>query len=267
MTPSDHVELVPDAEGGARLRFDEARASRFAKGVAGDFNPLHDPGDRRFCVPGDLLFAVLLQHYGLHRETSCAFSAMVGAEATLSLPPPRPAEGRAGGCAAGGPGRLHVTDERGREVLGFYAAGGRVGSERFVAALMLEYVRFSGRTFPEILMPLMRERGVTVNPDRPLIIYKDMAIRMDAGAGPAPDSVPVLEHGEHRLAVNGRKGAASLRFAIVDAVDGNRRLGEGEKNFVLGGLREHDDETVEGIVAEYMSRRAAWEREDAGGRA
>ena len=256
MTPSDFVELEPEDGGGARARFDEPRASAFAKGVAGDFNPLHDPGDRRFCVPGDLLFALLLEHYGLHRETSVGFASMVDASATLALPP---LPGRADRGRDDGGGAAHVLDARDREVLGFFAAGGRVASGRdaFTLALILEYVRFSGATFPDILVPLMRERSVMVNPERPLIIYKDMAIRVDAGASLDDGAVPVLEHGAHELAVNGRKGVASLRFAILDARDG-RRLGEGEKNFVLGGLREHDADTVDALVAEYDARRAAW---------
>ncbi len=277
MTPSRYADLVPQAAGAARLGFDEGRASAFAKGVAGDFNPLHDPGDRRFCVPGDLLFALLLEHYGLYRETSVGFASMVGADAELTLPVLAGADGRGGpsdaggtGDAAGvgktgGPGEaggvVHVADARGRQVLSFFAAGGRTGTHALVAALTLEYVRFSGRTFPEILVPLMREQGVMVNPERPLIIYKDMAIRMDAA--PGADAVPVLKDGEHRLAVTNRKGVASIRFAIVDAANGDARLGEGEKNFVLGGLREHDDDTVTALVAEYDARRAAW-REEAG---
>ena len=279
MTPSDFVELEPEdggrydeprggvggVGGGVRVRFDEARASAFAKGVAGDFNPLHDPGDRRFCVPGDLLFALLLEHYGLHRETSVGFASMVDASATLALPPlsRRADRGRGDGGARGdggdAGGAAHVLDGRDREVLGFFAAGGRIagGRDAFTLALILEYVRFSGATFPDILVPLMRERSVMVNPERPLIIYKDMAIRVDAGASLDDGAVPVLRHGAHELAVNGRKGVASLRFAILDARDG-RRLGEGEKNFVLGGLREHDADTVEALVAEYDARRAAW---------
>ena len=46
------------------------QASRFAKEVAGDFNPIHNPDARRFCVPGDLLFALLLSHFGLSRQLS-----------------------------------------------------------------------------------------------------------------------------------------------------------------------------------------------------
>ena len=37
----------------AGLRICADQASNFAKAIAGDFNPLHDPDNRRFCIPGD----------------------------------------------------------------------------------------------------------------------------------------------------------------------------------------------------------------------
>lgn len=35
------------------------QASDFAKKIAQDFNPIHDVGAKRFCVPGYLLFALV----------------------------------------------------------------------------------------------------------------------------------------------------------------------------------------------------------------
>ena len=55
MLLSDYYAI--DAAG---LRISADQASNFAKAIAGDFNPLHDPDNRRFCIPGDLLFTVLL---------------------------------------------------------------------------------------------------------------------------------------------------------------------------------------------------------------
>ena len=38
------------------------QASDFAKKIAQDFNPIHNVGAKRFCVPGDLLFALVSQN-------------------------------------------------------------------------------------------------------------------------------------------------------------------------------------------------------------
>jgi len=233
------------------LGFDERRASAFAKGVAGDFNPLHDVGNKRFCVPGDLLFSALLQHYGLHEHVSVSFSGMLGAHSRLTLP---------AGTGAGQ--RLHLADERGRDVLGYYASGERLRDAAFIGRLTEEYVRFSGRTFPSILMPLMERAGVMINPERPLIIYKDMAIRLDVEAVRAsladtpaghgePDATLRLDAGQHDFGADGKKGAASVRFTIRR---GEATLGEGEKNFVLTGLRAYDGEAVAALIRRHEER-------------
>ncbi|GAM63447.1 hypothetical protein JCM19232_2427 [Vibrio ishigakensis] len=60
-----------------QFHFTRAQASNFAKGIAGDFNPIHDEDNSRFCVPGDLLFAVMLQQEGISRSMEFTFSGMV----------------------------------------------------------------------------------------------------------------------------------------------------------------------------------------------
>ena len=47
------------------IRIGANQASTFAKEIAHDFNPLHDADAKRFCVPGDLLFSLVLEKYGL----------------------------------------------------------------------------------------------------------------------------------------------------------------------------------------------------------
>ena len=71
---------------GSRLSFTRQQASDFAKSVAGDFNPIHDIDSKRFCVPGDLLFSIIVHHYGLRQIMGISFSGMVGDDTTLILP-------------------------------------------------------------------------------------------------------------------------------------------------------------------------------------
>ena len=62
------------------------QASLFAKEVAHDFNPLHDVDAKRFCVPGDLLFSLALEKYGLSQHMHFIFSGMVGHDVLLNFP-------------------------------------------------------------------------------------------------------------------------------------------------------------------------------------
>ena len=68
-----------------QFQFTRQQASHFAKMVAGDFNPIHDEDNKRFCVPGDLLFAVLLQKEGVSQKMRFDFSGMVSDGVALHL--------------------------------------------------------------------------------------------------------------------------------------------------------------------------------------
>jgi hypothetical protein len=61
------------------------QASDFAKHVAEDFNPIHNVGAKRFCVPGDLLFALVLTEFGLSQNMQFKFAGMVGDGIELEL--------------------------------------------------------------------------------------------------------------------------------------------------------------------------------------
>ena len=223
---------------GDHFRFTEGQASDFAKAVAGDFNPIHDVGFKRFCVPGDLLFSLLLHHYGVHGSTHVQFAGMLGAQTALVLP-----------TQLDDP--LHVSDERGRNCLTLFARGEVSHDVAFIAALAEAYVQFSGKTFPDILVGLMRDEGVMINPHRPLVIYRDMALQLECFTG----SDITLELVNAELARTGKKGLARLSFSVL--ADG-KAIGEGEKNLVLSGLRDYDEDAMSLVVDEYNRRRAAY---------
>lgn len=84
-TPQELLRPYYRDEGGA-LRISAERGSRFAKEVAGDHNPIHDAEAPRFCVPGDLLFALVLQRYGAARELALAFRGLLRADTPLQFP-------------------------------------------------------------------------------------------------------------------------------------------------------------------------------------
>ena len=86
MTNSDTMFLTPYfSTEDNQFQFTREQASHFAKKVAADFNPIHDEDNKRFCVPGDLLFAVLLQKEGISQKMRFDFSGMVGNGIALSV--------------------------------------------------------------------------------------------------------------------------------------------------------------------------------------
>jgi len=237
-------------EEGESVYFEEAQASRFAKSIAGDFNPIHDPGSKRFCVPGDLLFSVLLHRYGAAQSTSVQFAGMLDGKTRIALP-----------RKATQP--FHVMDARDKPLLSLFQTGHRFLNTEFISLLCEQYVQFSGQTFPGILVPLMHSANVMINPDRPLVIYKDMTIELNEYARDlfaenasgdfdewiSPPPTPMtLALSDSDISVNGRKGAVRLQFSIDLA---GQQIGSGEKNMVLSGLREYDAAAMQAIVELY----------------
>lgn len=210
------------------------QASRFAKEIAGDFNPIHNPDSRRFCVPGDLLFALVLARYGVSAQMHCRFVGMVGAEVPLVFP-------EAPGAS------FAISDREGKRVLEVEREGPIVTDPYTIEALTRSYVAFSGENFPHVLVPLMEKHQVMVNPDRPLVIYERMSLTMAAPVATITETVqPRLNAAE--MTVEGKRGEVRLDYSLC--IEGEP-FATGSKRLVLSGLRPYDPVVVEHLVATY----------------
>lgn len=224
-----------------RIRIAAEQASRFAKDVAGDFNPLHDADSRRFCVPGDLLFALILAQFGLYQRMSVRFHSMVGDGALLYFRQES--------------GRITVETEAGRICLEAQHEGDVTADEDIVEQFARQYVSFSGHNFPHYLKPLLEERGVMFNPQRPLVIYDSMDFSLDE----LPAREPDVEFARGSLQVQGKRAAVLFEFHMNA---GGRTIGTGSKRLMIGGLIPYDaqlmDETITGfnrMKSEYENRK------------
>ena len=220
------------------LHISPQQASAFAKDVAGDFNPIHDPDARRFCVPGDLLFALVLAHHGLRQRMRFRFAGMVGNGVSLDFPGTEGDE-------------IHIRDAAGKEYLAVECDGTHSRDPALIASLTQGYVAFSGQTFPHILVPLMERHQVMLNPERPLVIYESMTIDLDRLDFHAPQ----LELQDARLELDGKRGDVRLDFRLV--ADG-QPVGRGAKSMVLSGLRPYEPEAIAQLVDDYTQRKAAY---------
>ncbi len=220
---------------GTRIRFSRQQASDFAKAIAGDFNPIHNVDAKRFCVPGDLLFSVALQRYGLSHKMHVSFAGMVGDGVTLDFPHSDNAS-------------LSVCDSHGKACLNLKRSGPNTTDPAVVRGITQCYVQFSGQAFPHILVPLMSEHGLMVNPERPLIIYESMSIELDSLSFRSPR----LELTDARLEILGKRGDTRLQFAVKSE---DRVIGRGAKTMLLSGLRPFVPEEIETLVNDYMARK------------
>ncbi len=217
-----------------RIRVSRQQASDFAKKIANDFNPLHDIDSKRFCVPGDLLFGLILSRYGLSQHMRFKFSGMVGDGVELHFPDE---EGD----------HLAIQDENDKEYLHVQRSGDITTDKELISRLVQAYVAFSGHAFPWVLVPLMEAHGVMINPDRPLVIYENMEIYLDR----LDIKNPELSLSGTCFKIEGKRGEVQLNFTLSD---NGSIVGHGSKNMVLGGLRPWDKARMNAVVNEYLER-------------
>ncbi len=212
------------------------QASHFAKDVARDFNPLHNTDAKRFCVPGDLLFSMVLAKYGLSQKMSFTFTGMVGRNAKLNFPQ-TDAE------------QFAITGDAGKSYLEVERSGELRTELSVIEPLIRDYVAFSGHNFPHILVPLMAEQKVMLNPDRPLVIYDCMSFDLDH----LNFDKPSLTLAKAELDVSGKRGESRLYFDILG--DG-KKVGTGFKRLRLSGLREYDQQLIGDFIESYLKQQA-----------
>jgi len=222
-----------------QVLIDARQASRFAKDIAGDFNPLHDQDAKRFCVPGDLLFSLVLEKYGLSQKMNFTFSGMVGRDVALNFPDTEAQQ-------------FSITDAKGKTYLQVNRNGTLIEDTALLETFIRKYVAFSGPNFPHVLVPLMAKHNVMINTERPLVIYDSMSFELNDMNFSNPD----LEPADTTLDVNGKRGVAHLHFNIK----ANQQLiGRGFKKLVISGMRAYDQPTIQRFVDNYLEHMAAYQ--------
>ena len=221
-----------------QVSFTRQQGSDFAKQIADDFNPIHNTDAKRFCIPGDLLFSVILANYGCSEKMHFSFSGMVTDEVILNLP----SDGS----------NLQIVDDSGKEYLSIDKSGYQSNNDNLIDSLTRSYVSFSGQTVPHILVPLMKTQDVMLNPSRPMAMYKSMLIDLDNLD--FSDVVLELDEEKTHFEVNGKRGTICLAFKLLS---NDTVVGRGEKHMVVSGLQPYDESAMNAVIAEYED----WKRD------
>ncbi|MCH7881214.1 MAG: DUF3581 family protein [Proteobacteria bacterium] len=219
----------------SKLSFTRLQASNFAKTLAGDFNPIHDPDSKRFCVPGDLLFAAIIKHYGLRQVMGISFSGMVGDDVTLYLPEVTARE-------------ISIYDEKDKKYLDISTNGELSRDEKLIDSLLRSYVEFSGHSFPDLLIPLLKQNNVMINTERPLVIYDHMRIALDT----LDVDEMTLKFTNSEFRIYGKRADVAFNFNFTS---NGEIIGKGQKKMVLSGLREYDQEKIDLLLIWYNERK------------
>ena len=211
------------------------QASMFAKEVADDFNPLHDVDAKRFCVPGDLLFSMALEKYGLSQQMHFIFSGMVGHNVLLNFPD-TDAE------------RIDVNDNQEKTYLQIERSGDISRDSALIESLIRDYVAFSGQNFPYVLVPLLAQENVMFNINRPLVIYESMTLSFDH----LDFQQASIEMLAPKIEVNGKRATAFLHFQIKASED---VVGTGFKKLAISVPSAYEAEPMQLFVDDYLARK------------
>ncbi len=227
-------------QSGESFLFSKQQGSDFAKRIAGDFNPLHNTGNSRFCVPGDLLFSVLLSKFGISQEMHFDFQGMVAGDMPINF---RQTE----------QGVVAENDKQ-KKVLSMTSSGEVTNNSVFIEGLIRAYVAFSGKTFPHIIIKLMKQQGSMINTRKPMVIYDQMKLSFDRFSEVAPE----VELQDCHFDVTGKRGMVTMNF---DLRAEGASIGSGEKQIIMSGLRPYQQEDIDHLVDAYNSGREAYQRQ------
>ncbi|OUR74957.1 hypothetical protein A9Q75_19110 [Colwellia psychrerythraea] len=221
------------------ISFTRQQGSNFAKQVADDFNPLHNIDAKRFCVPGDLLFSIVIAKSGLHKKMTFDFSGMVSNDVNLTFPQQIDDS-------------FDIKDDKNKTCLSVHVSGDQTHDSVLINALTKAYVDFSGHTFPDILVKLMAENSVMINPARPMVMYQSMSIDLHTFDA---ESV-TLKLAKTSLSIDGKRGDAWLEF---DLLSNGEVIGHGKKHMLLSGLRSYEQETIDAMVNQYRESKKSYQ--------
>ncbi|WP_261835448.1 DUF3581 domain-containing protein [Vibrio ishigakensis] len=221
-----------------QFHFTRAQASNFAKGIAGDFNPIHDEDNSRFCVPGDLLFAVMLQQEGISRSMEFTFSGMVTEGTELHINH-ESEENKA------------VVDANDKVYLGMHSEGENCQNAELIEEVIRGYVKFSGMNFPHIMVPLMEQEQMMFNTKRPLIIYESMKLEFTK----YDVSNLNVDLSSATFDVKGRRGVVTLNFEFKA---NGEIVGTGSKRMIASGLIPWDGEAMGAYVEKFNNAKTSF---------
>lgn len=225
------------SEQDGKLIFTRQQASDFAKRVAGDFNPIHDTDASRFCVPGDLLLSILLAKTGISEEIEIQFNGMISANTPLTIVETDE--------------EVTVVDDDQKRYLTMTRRGAVRHDQALATEIATHYVQFSGKNFPHIMVPLMREQQMMINTDRPLVMYEKMSLAFD-DLSIASAQVELSDSAMH---VSGKRGKVELAF---DFIVNGQQVGYGCKTMVASGLRPYCEAAIQDLVERFNQRKDAY---------
>ncbi len=219
-----------------QITFTRQQASYFAKLEANDFNPIHDESSPRFCVPGDLLLAILLTKEGIAEQMHLSFSGMISEKNALTL-------------STHSDNSVKVHDASQKAYLKLERAGNIKKDPLLANKIAKKYIQLSGMGFPHIIVPLLKENDLMINPARPLVIYDSMSLTFFD----FDFSEPNVQLTDASLTFEGKRAIVTLSFKFKEE---ERCIGEGQKRMICSSLIPYDEDVATALINKFYQNKA-----------
>lgn len=82
----------------------------------------------------------------------------------------------------------------------------------FIEHVVTNYVQFSGMNFPHIMVPLMEEKQMMINYQRPLVIYESMEVEFSRLELKHPE----VDFTGATFDIGGKRGVVTLNFTFKE---------------------------------------------------
>ena len=143
---------------------------------------------------------------------------------------------------------FELQDTDGKTYLHVDRNGDITRDDKLIDRMAKSYVAFSGKNFPHIMVPLMQDKGMMINTDRPMVIYESMAFELQRVDIPNVN----LRLADSTMNVDGRRGDVRLDFEFLC---GETVVGTGCKRMLLSGLRPYEQPEMDKLVNAFLERR------------
>ncbi len=144
-----------------------------------------------------------------------------------------------------------LVDANGKEYLHMAHQGEVNKDPQFIEHVVKSYVQFSGMNFPHIMVPLMEEKQMMINCQRPLVIYESMEVEFDH----LNLTHPEVAFSGATFDIEGKRGVVTLNF---DFKEDGQVIGKGVKRMVASGLKPYDQDAVDDLVNRFNERKDAF---------
>lgn len=144
-----------------------------------------------------------------------------------------------------------LVDASGKEYLHMHHEGEISHDAEFIEHIVKAYVEFSGMNFPHIMVPLMEDKQMMINCQRPLVIYESMEVEFEH----LNLSRPTVDYVGATFDIDGKRGLVTMKFNFID---NGVVVGKGIKRMVASGLKPFQKEAVDDLVERFNARKEAF---------